>query len=69
MSFIKIITVMDNLPSEQKALKAEHGLSFYVETDSVKILFDFGAGEHAFNTACSPAPKSNSISEQENMQY
>lgn len=47
MSFIKIITVMDNLPSEQKALKAEHGLSFYVETDSVKILFDFGAGEHA----------------------
>lgn len=42
---------MDNLAGEQKALKAEHGLSFYVETEHVKILFDFGAGRHTLDNA------------------
>ena len=35
------MTVMDNLAGEQKAMKAEHGLSFYVETGDMRILFDF----------------------------
>ncbi len=51
MRGIKIVTVMDNLASEQKALHAEHGLSFYVETEEVRILFDFGAGSHALENA------------------
>lgn len=45
---ISIKTIMDNLPSEQKALKAEHGLSFYVETEYIRLLFDFGAGPATF---------------------
>lgn len=45
------MTVMDNLAGEQKAMKAEHGLSFYVETDHVRILFDFGAGGHTLDNA------------------
>lgn len=45
---ITIKTIMDNLPSEQKSLKAEHGLSFYVKTEQVTILFDFGAGISTF---------------------
>lgn len=45
------MTLMDNLAGEQKALKAEHGLSFYVETDHVRILFDFGAGRHTLDNA------------------
>lgn len=45
------MTVMDNLSGEQKAMKAEHGLSFYVETEDVRILFDFGAGIHALQNA------------------
>lgn len=45
---IRIKTIMDNLPSEQKSLKAEHGLSFYIETEDQKLLFDFGAGQSVF---------------------
>lgn len=51
MRIIKIVTVMDNLAGEQKAIKAEHGLSFYVETGDMRILFDFGAGRHALENA------------------
>lgn len=51
MRIIKIVTVMDNLAGEQKAMKAEHGLSFYVETGDMRILFDFGAGRHALENA------------------
>ena len=45
------MTVMDYLAGEQKAMKAEHGLSFYVETGDMRILFDFGAGRHALENA------------------
>lgn len=48
---IKIITLMDNLNSEHKHLIAEHGLSFYIETEDTKLLFDFGAGESAWRNA------------------
>lgn len=41
---VRIKTIMDNLPGEQKSLKAEHGLSFFIETRDQKLLFDFGAG-------------------------
>lgn len=37
---------MDNKGSEHKALIAEHGLSFYVEYDDFRFLFDCGAGPH-----------------------
>lgn len=48
---MKIMTLMDNIAGEHKCMKAEHGLSFYVETDQARILFDFGAGIHAFENA------------------
>ncbi len=41
---IRIAAVMDNQPSGHKALAAQHGLSFYIQEDSTKILFDFGSG-------------------------
>lgn len=49
---MKVLTLLDNSKGEQKALKAEHGLSFYIETDSnIRILFDFGAGASAYENA------------------
>lgn len=40
-----ITTLMDNLSSENKALKAEHGLSLWVEAGGTRFLFDCGAGK------------------------
>lgn len=48
---MKLVTIMDNLPGEQKSMTAEHGLSFFVETNSAKLLFDFGAGAAAWENA------------------
>lgn len=48
---VKIVTLMDNLNSEHKSLTAEHGLSFYMETEKTKLIFDFGAGEHTWENA------------------
>ena len=48
---VKIRTLMENLSSEHKSLIAEHGLSFYIETEKVKILFDFGAGANTWENA------------------
>lgn len=42
---LRILTLMDNKPSENKALRAEHGLSFWVEAGGLSFLFDCGAGE------------------------
>lgn len=42
---LRIITLMENHPSENKALKNEHGLSFYIEAQGIKLLFDCGGGE------------------------
>ena len=39
-----ITALMDNKPSEHKALIAEHGLSLYVEHNGRRILFDCGSG-------------------------
>lgn len=46
---MKIVTVMDNVGSENKALYHEHGLSFYIEKDDKNLMFDFGSGTHTFD--------------------
>ena len=48
---VKLTAIMDNHRSEQKALTAEHGLSFLLDTGTTKILFDFGAGRAAYDNA------------------
>lgn len=42
---LQITALMDNKLSANSALKAEHGLSFLVEKDQFRVLFDCGAGE------------------------
>ena len=44
-------TLLENQLSQNKALKAEHGLSFWVETEDKKILFDCSAGSAARENA------------------
>lgn len=44
-------TLLENNLSQNKALIAEHGLSFLVETEKVKILFDCSAGSAARKNA------------------
>lgn len=39
---VKITTLIENSPGEHHALKAEHGISFFIEKDGHKILFDTG---------------------------
>ena len=41
---VRILCVMDNVVSGNKGLKAQHGLSFYLEAGGKKLLFDFGQG-------------------------
>lgn len=42
---MKLITLMDNLPSENKSLVHEHGLSVLLEKKRRRFLFDCGASE------------------------
>jgi len=39
---MKITTLIENSPGEHKALIHEHGISFFIETDGLRILFDTG---------------------------
>ncbi|MBN2049200.1 MAG: MBL fold metallo-hydrolase, partial [Spirochaetales bacterium] len=39
---LKITTLIENTPGEHLALKHEHGISFYIEKDGHKLLFDTG---------------------------
>ncbi len=48
---IQLTCLMDNLPSENKALRAEHGLSIHIKTDSASFLFDCGSGENTIYNA------------------
>lgn len=48
---MKITALMDNLSSEHKGLIAEHGLSYYIDTEESKILFDCGGSIHPFINA------------------
>ncbi|MEA1876360.1 MAG: MBL fold metallo-hydrolase [Bacteroidota bacterium] len=38
----KITTLIENSPGEHHALKTEHGISFFIEKDGHKVLFDTG---------------------------
>jgi 7,8-dihydropterin-6-yl-methyl-4-(beta-D-ribofuranosyl)aminobenzene 5'-phosphate synthase len=42
MMSIQITTLIENSPGEHHGLKVEHGLSFFLETGSHRILFDTG---------------------------
>ena len=46
-----ITALMDNLPSENKALVNEHGLSYLIQRGEERILFDCGAGEAPWRNA------------------
>lgn len=48
---MKLTTLIDNYASENSALFNEHGLSFYVEADGKRILFDTGKTHHAIENA------------------
>ena len=48
---IRITALMDNLPSENKALVVEHGLSFLLEAPGYRMLFDCGAGARPWENA------------------
>lgn len=48
---LRITALMDNLPSENKALKNEHGLSYLVEGRGKRILFDCGSGAAPWQNA------------------
>lgn len=48
---MKIITLMENCGSENKALLYEHGLSFYVEQNGFRLLFDCGPDQAAVQNA------------------
>lgn len=48
---LRITALMDNKPTEHKALIAEHGLSLYVEHNGRKILFDCGSGANPLRNA------------------
>ncbi len=44
-------TLLENQLSQNRSLQAEHGLSFLVETEDKKILFDCSAGKAARQNA------------------
>ena len=48
---LHITALMDNKPSENKALIAEHGLSFFVEYNDHRLLFDCGSGSNTLYNA------------------
>lgn len=48
---VRITALMDNQASEHKALIAEHGLSYYLEYDGFRLLFDCGSGPHFLDNA------------------
>ena len=48
---IEIRTLLDNVGTEHKSLTAKHGLSMFVRTDSLKLVFDCGPDATAVNNA------------------
>ena len=48
---VRIITLMENTPSEHKALINQHGLSLLIEADGHRILFDCGQGDAFWHNA------------------
>ncbi|MEA5137368.1 MAG: MBL fold metallo-hydrolase [Candidatus Fimivivens sp.] len=47
----KLLALMENQQSEHKALAVEHGLSLWVETDTISFLFDCGASPAVISNA------------------
>lgn len=43
---MRIITLLENTPGSNALCKFEHGLSFYIETEKHKLLFDTGASKY-----------------------
>ena len=39
---IRLITLIENTISAHRGMAVEHGLSFYLETPTIKLMFDFG---------------------------
>lgn len=50
-TMIKLTALMDNKASGQRALTAEHGLSYYIEGPDFRFLFDCGSGPHVLDNA------------------
>jgi len=48
---VRVTALMDNVASEHKALINEHGLSYLVEGDGFRFLFDCGSGPHPWENA------------------
>lgn len=48
---MKITAIMDNKGGKNGNVVHEHGLSFFIESDDLKLLFDFGPGKHALENA------------------
>ena len=48
---LHITALMDNRPSEHKALIPEHGLSLYLDAGDFRLLFDCGSGPHTLLNA------------------
>ncbi|SCJ99890.1 Metallo-beta-lactamase superfamily [uncultured Clostridium sp.] len=42
---VKLTVIMDNLASENKSLHNCHGLSLFIESSDLNLMFDFGSGE------------------------
>lgn len=51
MSALKITVLMDDKISENHALSVEHGLSMWVEYNSLHVMFDFGASAMSLHNA------------------
>lgn len=62
---IKIVTLIENSLGEHKGLISEHGLSFYVEKDGRRILFDTGQSgaflKNAFQLGLDPTMVSHVV--------
>ena len=48
---VRITALMDNQPSEHKGLVNAHGLSYLVEREDCRFLFDCGAGDAPWRNA------------------
>lgn len=48
---MKITAIMDNKGGCNSEVVHEHGLSFFVEVDGLKLLFDYGPGPHTLANA------------------